>query len=213
MTSTTHKHFVIILDRSGSMHPIKSATERGLRVFLDEQQMNAPGATVSLYQFDDQVETVYENWPLAEVRSFKLEPRWRTALLDAIGFAITAVRASIANMNKADRPEEVVVVLLTDGKENSSTIYTLDQAKELIAERQSMKNKRNKIKRTIWRFIYLGADPSTFQMARDLGIDPATTLHYGTDHVEETLTTTSHLVTRGRWNEGFTDAERDATRG
>ena len=51
----------IILDRSGSMESVKSDTIGGFNSFLGEQQMVAGEAALSLVQFDDQYEVVYED--------------------------------------------------------------------------------------------------------------------------------------------------------
>jgi len=214
MTMPARQHFAIILDRSGSMSLVRNATERGLHTFLTEQRLVAPGATVSLYQFDDRFETVYENELLFEVPHFELRPRGRTALRDAIGITLTRVRRHIASLDKATRPEQVVVVILTDGEENASTEFTLDEIKALIAKRSRPTNAQGKPKRTTWRFVFLGTSSNTFQVAADLGIDTATTLHYDADRTEETLTTASRMVTRGTrtGDFGFSDHERTITR-
>ncbi|MFD8564845.1 hypothetical protein ACFV1N_46910 [Streptosporangium canum] len=214
MTTARRQHFAIVLDRSGSMSQVKRATERGLHAFLTEQRVAAPSATMSLYQFDDDIETVYENESLFARSYFELRPRGATALWDAIGFTVTRVRRHIASLDKADRPEQVVVTILTDGHENASTKFTLEEIKELIAKRSRPTNAQGKPKRTTWRFVFLGASSDTLQVATDLGIDPATTLHYDTDRTEESLTAASRMVTRGTrtGSFGFTDHERTITR-
>jgi hypothetical protein len=50
----------IILDRSGSMNSIKPSTIKGFNLFLKEQKLDPLKPSVSLVQFDDQYEMVYE---------------------------------------------------------------------------------------------------------------------------------------------------------
>jgi hypothetical protein len=51
----------IILDRSGSMESVKSDTIGGFNSFLGEQQKVEGEASLSLVQFDDQYEVVFED--------------------------------------------------------------------------------------------------------------------------------------------------------
>ena len=85
----------IILDRSGSMKSIKSATIEGFNSFLKEQKGDELKSLVTLVQFDDVYETVYEGRNIDEVRYLNkdsFEPRGLTALLDAIGTSIDSTK-------------------------------------------------------------------------------------------------------------------------
>ncbi|PRX66191.1 hypothetical protein B0I32_106327 [Nonomuraea fuscirosea] len=104
MPNPNRRHITIILDRSGSMQKVKDDTEGGLRAFLAEQAANPGETLVSLYQFDDHCETVYEVRPLAEVPNYHLQPRGMTALLDAIGQTITRMQDQFDAMPEGDVP-------------------------------------------------------------------------------------------------------------
>ncbi|MFC4061482.1 hypothetical protein ACFOWE_24545 [Planomonospora corallina] len=170
------RHIAIVLDRSGSMAAARAATENGLRAFLTEQRTADGTATVSLYTFDDRFEAVYEDLPLPAVPGFHLHPRGATALLDAIGHTIARTRHRLSTLAEADRPGQVAVVILTDGVDNASTIYDTAQIRALITGLQAAPRP--------WTFVFLGAALDTFEVARGLGIDAATTLHYDTDRTE-----------------------------
>ncbi|WP_326646626.1 VWA domain-containing protein [Streptosporangium sp. NBC_01755] len=204
MTNSNLRHIVIILDRSGSMALVKDDTEGGLKAFLAEQ-INAPSeTTVSLYQFDDRYEIVYENTPLADVPDFALKPRGMTALLDAVGMTINRVGGHLATLPEDSRPGEVVAVILTDGAENSSKEYTLPQVKDLITRQRDTYG---------WAFVFLGADQDAFAAAGGMGIGRASTLSYGSNRTEESMTRAGAMVTRGSrtGDYTFTDDDRDAT--
>ncbi|WP_113700877.1 VWA domain-containing protein [Nonomuraea lactucae] len=151
------------------MQRVTEDTEGGLKAFLTEQA-NTPAETfVSLCQFDDHYETVYEFTALADVPDFQLRPRGLTALLDAIGKTITTMRAQFDAVPDSDLPGEVVVVILTEGKENASRQWrSRTQIRRLIAAQQD----------EAWKFIFLGADQEAFAAAGDMGIGPDTTLSY-----------------------------------
>jgi hypothetical protein len=204
MTNPDRRHIAIILDRSGSMQTVKTDTEGGLRAFL-ATQAEAPGdTTVSLYQFDDQYEAVYENKALADVPDFVLHPRNMTALLDAIGRTVNAVGAQLAAMYEPERPGEVVVVILTDGCENASHEFTLPMVKELIARQQDSYG---------WQFVFLGADQDAFAAAAGIGIRAGTTLSYASANTTDSMTKAGQMVARGTASGlyAFTDHERDQT--
>ncbi|NUQ97873.1 MAG: VWA domain-containing protein [Streptomyces sp.] len=188
MTNPNWRHIAVILDRSGSMQAVKSDTEGGLRAFL-EAQHDAPGSTtVSLYQFDDRYQAVYENTPLDRVPDFTLQPRGMTALLDAVGRTVTALGEQLAAMPEDDRASEVIVVILTDGHENASHEYTLTQVKALITEQQNAYG---------WKFVFLGADQDAFAAAADIGIRRDTTLSYSSAHTQVSMTNAGRMVARG----------------
>lgn len=203
MTNPDLRHIAVILDRSGSMQAVKTDTEGGLAAFL-EAQHEAPGTTtVSLYQFDDQYEAVYERKPLADVPPFKLHPRGATALLDAVGRTITTLGEHLAGTQEADRPGEVIIVILTDGHDNASTEYTKTGVKQLITQQQDEYG---------WKFVFLGADQDAFDAAEGIGIGRATTLSYSSHTTRSSMTNAGHMVARGTQSGlyAFNDSERAA---
>jgi uncharacterized protein YegL len=174
MTDKDYVHYVLIVDRSGSMESIRKDTEGGLHAFTDKQLEGVDGSkrTVSLYQFDTVHDTVHDFAPLEKVRDYKLHPRGGTALLDACGFAITKVGEKLAAMPEDRRPGYVMVVIATDGQENSSKEYTRAQVREMITRQQEKYD---------WRFTYIGANQDAFAEAGSIGIRGASVLtYYGT---------------------------------
>lgn len=202
MTDPNARHIAVILDRSGSMQSVKTDTEGGLAAFL-EAQHEAPGeTTVSLYQFDDKYEAVYENKPLADVPPFMLRPRGATALLDAVGRTINTLGEQLAAMDEDARPGEVIVVILTDGHENASREYTKTAVKKLITQQQDAYG---------WKFVFLGADQDAFAAGASMGIARATTLSYSGTRTGASLTNAGRMVARGTASGlyAFSDDERD----
>lgn len=174
MTDKDYVHYILIVDRSGSMQSIRKDTEGGIHAFTDKQLEGADGSrrTVSLYQFDTVHDTVHDFALLEKVKDYRLEPRGGTALLDACGFAIAEVGKKLADMPEDERPGYVMVVIATDGQENSSKEYTRTQVKKMITHQQETYD---------WRFTYIGANQDAFAEASSIGIPGASTLtYYGT---------------------------------
>lgn len=163
MTDASRVHYLFIVDRSGSMRPIAGDMEGGIRAFIDKQLEGVDPAkrTVSFYQFDTEHDDLYDFAPLADAKGYKLVPRGATALLDACGTAITKVGEKLAALPEEDRPGYVMVVIVTDGAENSSVEYNRAQVKKMITHQQEKYD---------WRFTYLGANQDAFAEAASIGI-------------------------------------------
>lgn len=160
---------VTILDRSGSMQGIAKDMEGGFNRFIAEQKLVPGKCKVSLYQFDDAYDVVYEGRDLADVPPCSLEARGSTALLDAVGRTINAVGARLSAMPEGERPGKVVVLIITDGCENASREFNAPRVKAMV-EHQQAKYK--------WQFVYLGSSLSTFADAAEIGVRPGSTYSY-----------------------------------
>ncbi|AQZ62781.1 unnamed protein product [[Actinomadura] parvosata subsp. kistnae] len=129
-----------------------------------------------------------------------MNPSGRTALLDAIGITITRIAEHVDQMPEGDQPGEICLAIQTDGEENHSRAYTLDQINQLITAKRAQG----------WKIAFLGADQDAITIAERMGIDPAMTLPYGSNKTEESLTRTGRMLSTGRG--GFTTDDRNATR-
>ena len=202
MPNSNLRHIVLVLDRSGSMKTVKDDTEGGLAAFLEAQHENTGDTRVSLYQFDTKYEPVYENVALADVPAFVLVPRGGTALLDAIGRTISSVKTQIKALDEDERPGEVVLVILTDGAENSSQEYTLERVKKMIEKRRAKG----------WQVVFLGADQDAITVAAGMGIGRETSLAYTARMTGRSISTVARMMARGSESGKyeFTDEERKA---
>lgn len=161
MTDKNKTELVVILDRSGSMSSIRADMEGGFKTFIREQAACPGELVVSLFQFDSEFETVFQERPAAEVSGISLVPRGGTALHDAVGKACALVGERLAARPEHLRPGAVVVLVITDGQENSSREYSREAVRQII-ERQE--------KEYSWKFSYLGSELSSFQDAASIGI-------------------------------------------
>lgn len=149
----------LIVDRSGSMGSLHAATVEGLNRFLMEQRTlpHAASMTARLVTFDDRIEVPWaEGTPLGQlaVTPAMVLPRGMTALLDAIGTALSGTPL---------QPPRVVCIV-TDGMENSSRQFTRPKVNELIATRRD----------SGWTFIFLAANQDAIGAGAALGIGAGT---------------------------------------
>ena len=160
---------VFLLDRSGSMESCCIDTIDGFNTFIESQRQF--GGTMTLCLFDDQFETVYEKMPIADVpqlTEYTFVPRGGTALHDAMG--------QVLKMNLSD---DAMVIILTDGDENSSRTYTSAHVKDLVNLKP-------------WKFVYLGANQDAVLAATNLGIK--TSLEYDVTRTPELFADLSQTV-------------------
>ncbi len=190
----TQIHF--ILDRSGSMWETIDDTIGGFNSFIEEQQRLENKCIFSLYYFDHEYDVVCKNIDIREVRLINrdtYQPRGQTALFDAIGMTI---RKIIPN------DDNIIVVILTDGQENSSREYRKDIILSMIKEKEELG----------WSFIYLGANQDAIESANTIGINSNSAMTYSSNAVRGCFSAVSGAITRVRTREQnqvhFTPQER-----
>lgn len=205
MTDSTYTDITVILDRSGSMQAIKSDTEGGLNAFVAEQREAEGTCRISLVQFDDRYETVYTAKPVADAPATRLHPRGMTALLDAVGRAVTETGERLAALVEDERPGTVIIVIVTDGLENSSHEWTREQVFEAVTRQTNDYG---------WTFTYIGANQDAIAVGSSLGVPTTSSLTFDPTKVGDVFAGTSAAVlrTRGGQSYGYTEAERSAAR-
>lgn len=164
---------VAVLDRSYSMSSIKDAAQESFDGFINEQKALDKEVRVTLAQFDDQYELVYEQKPIQEVPNVELLPRGSTALLDAIGKTANTVGERLHKTPEDQRPSRVIFVIVTDGQENQSKEFKLDDIKKIIQTQEDVYK---------WDFVYLSADANAFHDATVMGFKAGKILQY--DHTQ-----------------------------
>jgi hypothetical protein len=94
--------------------------------------------------------------------TFVYSPNGCTAMNDGIGTAIDRIGKWLADMPEEERPSKNLIVIMTDGEENSSREYTLSRVKEMIQHQTEKYN---------WTFVYMGMDITSAKCADNLGIN------------------------------------------
>ena len=153
---------LIIIDESGSMWSIKdeainsvNETIQTIRAAQEKHEEQEHYAT--LVTFNNDVKSIYECVPVGEVKELddtSYHPNCSTALYDAMGMSLNALRPKVAEDDK------VVVTVVTDGYENASKEYTGKAVKALIYE----------LKAKGWVFAYIGANQDVEAVAATISI-------------------------------------------
>ena len=170
----SYTHITVILDRSGSMESICDDTIGGLNAFVEQQKAGFGEATLTLVQFDSQdpYEVIHHFMPIGDVPALTRQtyvPRGSTPLLDALGRGINDIEASIGKLNDDERPEKVIIAVITDGQENSSREFSKEQVEKMIKSKSSEAG---------WEFMFLSADLNAIEDAQRLGFSRDATVAF-----------------------------------
>lgn len=198
-----------LLDRSGSMQTIRTDTEGGFDAYIETQRKEPGEVHVTLAQFDDRYDLVYSGKPIADVPALVLEPRGMTALLDGIGKLVTDIGAELAARPEHERPAKVIVMVLTDGHENSSREWAPAGIRDLIRQQEQV---------YAWEFLFLGANIDAVTVGQSLGFAADRSLTYGASkagvggaiRAAAAYTSRSRVAAPGAVPLGFSDEERQA---
>lgn len=156
-------HVLMAVDESGSMAGLADDVRGGFNTYLDGLTEDGGGDRfrLTVVMFNDQwlplcpVGSRPADVPRLDNRTYR--PGGNTALNDAVGNLILDFERGTV-LGEGDR---VLLVVQTDGKENSSREFTDDAVKALIDERTSGGR---------WAAIYLGAGPAAWNGGGRLGM-------------------------------------------
>ena len=177
-----------ILDMSGSMSGLVEDTIGGYNSLIEKQKEEDGEAYVSTVLFDDRYIMLHDHINIKDIKPLTNEdyrPMGTTALLDAIGKTVNSIGVRLNNTPEEERPEKVIIVITTDGHENSSREFTKAKIKEMIEHQQSKYN---------WVFMFLGANIDAVGEAGNLGINTDfartyTANNWGTQSVYNSVST------------------------
>lgn len=166
--SSKQTHITIILDETGSMMSCRDQTINSVNEYITTQQQDKNAdCAVSLIKFSaiekKSVRTVFDRKNLSDVTPLgdnDFKPSGMTNLYDAIGSSVTA-------LNDAD---DNLVIIVTDGAENSSTEYNLSTLNALISSKKEQG----------YTFVYLGANQDAWKVGAAFGLSKGQTMTYDT---------------------------------
>ena len=159
---------LIILDASGSMESIYNQALSGVNETIqtirigqeDHPEFQQFLTMASFNSGKNYLKVKYSKTPIGEVKELTQEDYVAcgcTALYDAMGEMISELKR---NVTIEDR---VLVTVITDGYENSSTEYS----------GRIITNLLDRLREKGWTFAYIGANQDAIEVARDLHINNA----------------------------------------
>jgi len=154
--SNMHTEFLYVLDASGSMHSLTDDVIGGFNSFLKEQNKLKDIAYLTTVIFNSNVTTLYKSKHIDSINPLNrnsYKASGSTSLFDAIG-------SSVLSLSERVKTNKVMVIIMTDGYENSSRLFSRSKIKRII----NMKTNRG------WEFIFVGANIDVDKVSDSIGI-------------------------------------------
>jgi hypothetical protein len=188
-------HVVFVLDRSGSMSSLQKRTIEGVNEYISGLKKTDGDAKFTLATFSSGggwgtdnpgkiVEYLVDGTVMADVDDItekSYDPAGGTPLYDAIGMVVDKVEKSYSKKKKKPR---FLMMIMTDGHENSSTKYTREDISTLI----------KRIEEEGWQVGYMGANQDAWAVASSIGIRKGNSMNYKTTEIRERIVQ-ANLVT------------------
>jgi uncharacterized protein YegL len=137
----------------------------GYNTFIDEQKKLPGDAKITTVLFDTEYDVFEDGVELQKavpLSRISYVPRGNTALLDAIGDAVKRVEDRQAKLPDDQKTDHVIMVIITDGQENSSVRFSKDQIKDIITAKTALG----------WKFDFFSANMDAINDAtRSYGFD------------------------------------------
>ena len=154
--SNAHTEFLYILDASGSMHGLTDDVIGGFNSFLKEQNGLDDSAYLTTVLFNNEITTIYQSKDMDSIEPIgrsTYKASGSTSLFDAIG-------SSVLSLAERAKTNKVMVIIMTDGYENSSRLFSRSKVKRII----DMKTEEG------WEFIFAGANIDVDKVSESIGI-------------------------------------------
>lgn len=161
----TQVYNLIILDESGSMRSIREQTISGFNETIQtissaQKKHEDQQHFVSLVIFNsDSIRTVFDRVGVEFVPELTYEtyrPNCGTPLYDAMGIALSKLSDALSETDE----HKVLVTIITDGEENSSSEYNGNMIKKRVEE----------LKMSGWVFTYIGANQNVERVAAAISV-------------------------------------------
>jgi hypothetical protein len=201
-------HVLLVVDDSGSMASVANDVRGGFNSYVDSLIADKDvkySVTVGIFGSKYHTHAVGEkpkNVQKLDSRNYRAE-QWSTSLYDAIAKTIQDFETANPNLPKGDK---VLLVIQTDGGDNSSKEFTRDSVRSMIEARQSGET---------WNILFLGAGMDAWSTGSGLGIAKGSV--FQTEHTPQGyassyagVTATSRATARGASQKEAAEAMREA---
>ncbi len=155
---------VFIIDKSGSMCGLEEDTIGGFNSMIEKQKVRNGDTHVSTVLFNETSYVLHNRVSINKVEPLnhnQYVTEGCTALLDSIGDAINYIKKVHKYAREDDKPEHTMFLITTDGMENASQKYSVDEIRKMINDQKEYAN---------WEFIFVAANIDAIETASKIGI-------------------------------------------
>lgn len=154
---------IVVLDESGSMSKMKGEPIQAINTYCKGLvDKSSSGSTYTIVKFNNTVNKMVENSLLKDficLTESDYKPSNMTALHDAI----------CKTINSNDTKDNVVMLIITDGEENCSVEFKLNDSKKMIKNVEDNHN---------WKVIFMGANIDTLKEGSSMNISAGRCITY-----------------------------------
>ncbi len=182
-------YYHLVLDRSGSMascwQEVRQVIDKQLLDLKRVQEENASSELIfSFCAFNNELRFAQDLMPVAQARMDweLIFPNGSTSLNDAIGESIAYVKNK-AGAALSDADADVIVLIMTDGYENSSQVYSAKAAKELMEACEETGK---------WNFLFLGAGLNVTEVTETYARGDKNTMSFEKDNFAASFKKVNH---------------------
>jgi uncharacterized protein YegL len=202
---TTLYHFIV--DQSGSMAGLENQTMEGFNTQLrtiQQLKMEFPDQEYlcSLTYFNQHIQDRIKFGQVENIQPLSQEnyiPNGTTALLDAIGKSIYSIKNKFGK-DIAEDKMSIVLVIITDGHENSSRMYSYHDVAHLIKELDGSGK---------WTFSFLGADFDAIHTSHMLNIRRENVMNFSKGDYSEMMEDVSNSIRHYAMEKSTGNLKRD----
>jgi len=136
----------------------------GLTATLKKQRAIAGDCTVTTVLYSDKYEVLQDRLSIHDIKKGKVSPQTTkggTAFYDAVGTTIDSIGLALHNTPEAERPENVIFVIIATHLDTASYKYTQQLVNEKISVQSGVYS---------WKFILLGAAINVYELAEKISI-------------------------------------------
>ena len=164
---------VFFFDKSYSCIGTEKITIDGFnRVIENEVNNGFLGDIVSVVLFNHESDTVYDRLPIENLGGIDYVAKGGTALYDTLYQKITYIEGR--QKNDEVKPQNTIVIIMTDGFDEHSFHYNLADVRDLIMRKSA----------DGWKFLFLGTMLNSKDVAEELGISRENAEYYSTGNLK-----------------------------
>jgi uncharacterized protein YegL len=182
------KEVICILDKSGSMQSMRAEVTTGFNKFVQEQKTLNNDIKLTLILFDNLDYVIHDRIDINEIPQLNQSvyvPQGMTAYFDALGRAIDNTGVRLKNTPEDEKPEKVIVMVFTDGEENSSVVYDGKKLKGMIEHQEEIYD---------WSFMFFGSKIDALVSSEEIGIKNYSNVEFSKSGINAMYSTLSRSI-------------------
>ena len=200
MTPNKILHYFIVADRSGSMFDqideVREELYRHHKELTTITQSTTTEVRFHFMMFNSRMEWLSNGEPIQDfdpAQFAEYKPEGMTALYDAVGMAIERAEYKIGTKLNPER-EEVVIMVFSDGGENSSNKWQTRGLTHLITSHQNLPG---------WTITFTGCDVAGFLELAQMKMRSDRMVSYSATEKGKAFGKMSKFIEKNLWNDNL----------